>query len=120
MIAAVNGWALGGGCELAMALDMIVAGRRREVRPARDQIGIMPGAGGTQRLTRAIGKAKAMEMILTGRTCRRGEAEARGLVCGRDPGEPCRGALALAAEVATKPPLAVRAGEGGRESRRSR
>jgi enoyl-CoA hydratase len=109
-IAAVRGFALGGGCELAMASDMVVASDDAVFGQPEIKLGVMPGAGGTQRLTRALGKARAMEMILTGRTLSAGEAYERGLVTQVVAREDTVGAaLALAAEVASMPPLAVRA-----------
>jgi enoyl-CoA hydratase len=110
LIAAVRGFALGGGCELAMSCDLIVAADDAQFGQPEIRLGVMPGAGGTQRLTRAIGRAKAMELILTGRSIAAPEAEAMGLVTKVVPAEETlRAALELAVRIAAQAPLAVRA-----------
>ena len=110
LIAAVRGVALGGGCELAMTCDLIVAADDARFGQPEIMLGVMPGAGGTQRLTRAIGKAKAMELVLTGATLSAKEAEAHGLVTRLVPAaDVVPAALDLAARIAAMPPVAVRA-----------
>jgi enoyl-CoA hydratase len=110
IIAAVSGFALGGGCELSMICDMIVASESAQFGQPEIKIGVMPGAGGTQRLTRAVGKVRAMEMVLTGKFISAEEAKAAGLVNRVVPKELyLQEALKLAAEVASMSPLAAQA-----------
>ncbi|TAM97674.1 MAG: enoyl-CoA hydratase [Chitinophagaceae bacterium] len=109
IIAAVSGFALGGGCELAMMCDMIVASETAQFGQPEIKIGVMPGAGGTQRLTRAVGKVRAMEMILTGKFISAEEALQAGLINKIVPVELyLEDAVKLAAEIAKMPSIAVR------------
>ncbi|HLB00706.1 MAG TPA: enoyl-CoA hydratase-related protein [Bacteroidota bacterium] len=109
LVAAVSGFALGGGCELSMMCDLIVASETARFGQPEIGIGVMPGAGGTQRLTRAVGKARAMEMVLTGRMITADEALRAGLITRVAPVEAyLQEARSLAGEIASKPPLAVR------------
>ena len=109
IIAAVSGFALGGGCELAMHADMIVASDTAQFGQPEINIGVMPGAGGTQRLTRAVGKALAMEIVLTGRMISAQQAQTAGLVNRVVPIEYyLQEAFALAGDVASKAPVASR------------
>jgi len=112
IIAAVSGWCLGGGNELAMACDMIIASETARFGQPEINLGVIPGAGGTQRLTHAVGKAIAMEMVLNNRTLTAEEARNFGLVNRVVPVERyLEEALQLAAEIAARAPLAVRLGK---------
>jgi len=112
VIAAVSGWCLGGGNELAMSCDMIVASESARFGQPEINIGVIPGAGGTQRLTKAVGKAIAMEMVLNNRTLTAEEALHYGLVNRVVPVERyLEEALDLASQIAERAPLAVRLGK---------
>jgi enoyl-CoA hydratase/carnithine racemase len=114
IVAAVSGYAFGGGCELALACDMIVCDERTRFGQPEVTLGIIPGGGGTQRLARALGKQKAMEYVLTGRRWDARQAERWGLVnkvVGQ--GAWLTEAIELARIVAERPPLAVRLGKRG-------
>ena len=107
-IAAVNGFALGGGCEVAMMADFIIAGDRAKFGQPEIKLAVTPGMGGSQRLAHAVGKAKAMEMCLTGRMMGADEAERAGLVARVVPAESLvEEAMKTAAEIAFMPPLAA-------------
>ena len=109
LVAAVSGFCLGGGCELAMACDLIVAAESAKFGQPEINLGVMPGAGGTQRLTRAVGKAVAMDMILSGRVLGADEALALGLAARVVAQEAwLEGAKRVAREIADKSPVSVR------------
>lgn len=108
LIAAVNGYALGGGCELAMSCDMIVAADNAVFGQPEINLGVMPGAGGTQRFVKALGKARAFELLLTGENLPAKEAYERGLVTKIVPNElVLKEAIKLAQTIAQKAPIAA-------------
>jgi enoyl-CoA hydratase/carnithine racemase len=112
LIAAVSGYALGGGCELALLCDMVVASETAQFGQPEILLGIIPGGGGTQRLARVMGKQRAMELVLTGRRIEAAEARELGIVNRLAPADGwLDAALELAEVVSRRPPLAVRLGK---------
>jgi enoyl-CoA hydratase/carnithine racemase len=110
LIAAIEGYALGGGCELALACDVLIAGESTRMGQPEIRVGVMPGAGGTQKLLRTIGKYRTMKLILTGEFIKAGEAYTMGLLSEvvRD-GQSLDRAVAIARTILGMPPLAVSA-----------
>ncbi|EAU91562.1 enoyl-CoA hydratase [Coprinopsis cinerea okayama7 len=114
LIAAVSGFALGGGCELALMCDIILASPTAKFGQPEINLGVIPGGGGSQRLAHIVGKSKAMELVLTGRTITAEEAERWGMVSrvvGEGEGQVVKEALAMAKEIASKSQIAVQAGK---------
>ena len=112
VVAAVSGFALGGGCELAMACDMIIASETAQFGQPEINLGVIPGAGGTQRMTRAVGKALAMEIVLNGRFLSAEEAVRFGLANKVVPAESyLEEAIRFAAQIAARAPVALRLGK---------
>ena len=112
IIGALSGWCLGGGSELALSLDMLVVSEKTRFGQPEINLGVIPGAGGTQRLTKAVGKAIAMEMVLNNRTLTAQEALHYGIVNQVHPVEEYfDAAMKLAAEIAVRAPVALRAGK---------
>ena len=112
VVAAVSGYALGGGCELAMACDMIIASESAKFGQPEINLGVIPGAGGTQRMTHAVGKALAMEIVLNGRFLSATEAQQVGLINRIFPTELyLEEAIKFAAEIAARAPIALKMGK---------
>lgn len=106
-IAAVNGYALGGGCELAMCCDLILAGEKAVFGQPEVKLGVIPGFGGTQRLVRRVGRQRAMELLMTGRTVKAAEAVALGIALQAVEGDVLPHAMTLARTIAANGPAAV-------------
>jgi enoyl-CoA hydratase len=112
LIAGVSGFCLGGGCELAMVCDLIIASETAQFGQPEINLGIIPGAGGTQRLTRAVGKSLAMDMVLTGRSISAVEAQSAGLVARVTAPEAWRDeTMQVARTIAERSPVALRVGK---------
>lgn len=108
IVAAINGFALGGGCELAMCCDIVLAGERARFGQPEVKLGVIPGFGGTQRLTRRVGLTKALDLCLTGRMVGADEAVAMGLAARKVEGDVVEAAKAVASDIAAMGPQAVR------------